>query len=247
MRAAAAALVAALGFAGCGGGDSDRLRLTVSAAQSLKAPFEQYGSSFAGADVRFSFAGSGELAAQIRQGVKPDVYAAADPDLPEQLFGEGLVERPVEFAAGRLVIAVPRESEVDRIEDLAEPGTRLVLGAREVPVGAYARQALDRLPTRTRQAILATVRSEEPDVAGIVGKLTQGAADAGFLYATDLRPLGGRLVAVELPPRLRPRVRYAAAVVVGAAQPGTARRFVQGLVRGAGRRALGRAGFEAPG
>ena len=51
-------------------------------------------------------------------------------------------------------------------------------------------------PTRARcstscrraqsEAILANVRSEEPDVAGIIGKLTQGAVDAGFVYVTDV-------------------------------------------------------------
>ena len=30
------------------------------------------------------------------------------------------------------------------------------------------------------------MRSNEPDVKGIVGKLTQGAADAGFVYVTDV-------------------------------------------------------------
>ena len=38
---------------------------------------------FEGATVRLSFAGSDELAAQIRRGVKPDVYAAANTALPE--------------------------------------------------------------------------------------------------------------------------------------------------------------------
>ena len=58
---------------------------------------------FSGADVRLSFAGSDELAAQIRQGVKPDVYAAANTKLPEELNKEGLLSKPVEFATNELV------------------------------------------------------------------------------------------------------------------------------------------------
>ena len=42
------------------------------------------------------------------------------------------------------------------------------------------------------------VRSNEPDVKGVVGKLTQGAADAGFVYRTDL--VDG-LKAITLPVR----------------------------------------------
>ena len=51
-----------------------------------------------GAQLRFSFAGSDELAAQIRKGVKPDVFAAANTKLPEALAKEGRVETPVVFA-----------------------------------------------------------------------------------------------------------------------------------------------------
>ncbi len=58
--------------------------------------------------VRLSFAGSDELAAQIRQGVKPDVYAAANTKLPDELNKEGLLSEPVEFATNELVIAVPQ-------------------------------------------------------------------------------------------------------------------------------------------
>ena len=56
------------------------------------------------------FAGSDELAAQIRQGVKPDVYAAANTTLPDELHADGLVEKPVAFASNTLVLAVPAGS-----------------------------------------------------------------------------------------------------------------------------------------
>ena len=46
---------------------------------------------------------------------------------------------------------------------------------------------LDGLPAEQREAILANVRSNEPDVAGVVGKVAQGAVDAGFVYVTDVR------------------------------------------------------------
>jgi len=105
---------------------------------------------------------------------------------------------------------------------------------------------LDRLPAIQRRAILANVRSEEPDVSGVVGKLTQGAADGGFLYATDLAGLAGRLRLIELPERLRPSVAYAAAVVEGGEEPEIARAFIDGLLSGPGRAALQRSGFTSP-
>ena len=105
-----------LAVAACGddddqapGGGGGKPQLTVSAAASLKTAFTEYGKQFPDADARFSFAGSDELAAQIEQGVKPDVYAAANTKLPDELYAKGLVEKPTVFAGNRLVLAVPAE------------------------------------------------------------------------------------------------------------------------------------------
>jgi molybdate transport system substrate-binding protein len=250
---AAALLCAALVLAACGdddgagGAGAERPRLVVSAATSLKAAFTAYAREFPDADVRLSFAGSDELAAQIEQGVRPDVFAAANTTLPERLHADGLVDRPRVFAGNRLVLATPAGDERIRgLEDLAEPGTTLAVGAEGVPVGTYTRKVLDRLPRARREAVLDNVRSEEPDVGGIVGKLTQGAVDAGFVYISDVRAADGALRAVELPARLQPAVAYGVAVVRGARNPGGARAFVDGLLAGDGREALEAAGFDPP-
>ena len=47
---------------------------------------------------------------------------------------------------------------------------------------------------------------------GIVGKLTQGAGDAGFVYVTDVNATGGELEAIDLPDELEPEVTYGAGV-----------------------------------
>jgi molybdate transport system substrate-binding protein len=248
MRAAAAAalIAAALLAAGCGDDDDSggTPRLVVSAASSLTDALTECSRDFHAANVRLSLAGSDELAAQIRQGVKPDVYAAANTTLPDQLAHEGLLERPVEFATNELVIAVPAEdSKVSSTADLAQPDIKLVIGAESVPVGSYTHQVLDRLPANEREAILANVRSEEPDVNGVVGKLTQGAADAAFVYRTDL--VDG-LEAITLPDDLQPTVTYGAGVVKGAGQPELAQRYLDGLTDGACADALRTAGFGPP-
>lgn len=240
-----------LALAGCGGDDdegaAERPQITVSAAASLKTAFTNYGEQFAVADARFSFAGSDELAAQIEQGVKPDVYAAANTKLPDALYEKGLVEQPTVFAGNRLVLAVPADGDkVASLEDLQPDGVKLAIGAEDVPVGTYTRTVLDKLPAAQRKAILANVRTEEPDVAGITGKLTQRAVDAGFLYISDVRATDGALEAIELPDDLQPDVAYGVAVVKGAKQPAAARAFIAGLLDGAGAQALEDAGFEPP-
>jgi molybdate transport system substrate-binding protein len=249
---AIAALLAPLA-AGCGDddeaeGSGGAPRLVVSAASSMTDALTECAKHFPDATVRLQFAGSDELAAQIRQGVKPDVYAAANTRLPEELHDEGLLSRPVEFVTNTFVLAVPSGSEIDAIDDLTREGLKLAIGSESVPIGVYTRETLALLPPEQEQAILANVRSNEPDVKGIVGKLTLGAADAGFVYVTDVEAAGGELKAIELPAELEPQVTYGAGVVEGAERPEEARAFVDGLTAGPCADALEAAGFgPAPG
>jgi len=243
MRWLAAALAIVLAGCGSSAGADDQPQLVVSAAASLTDALTSCSKDFDGADVKLSFAGSDELAAQIRQGVKPDVYAAANTKLPDQLADEGLLETPVEFATNELVIAVPDASDIESIDDLATPGVKLVIGSETVPVGGYTRDVLGRLPPAQEKQIMDNVRSNEPDVKGVLGKLTQGAADAGFVYRTDL--VNG-LKAVTLPEDLQPVVEYGAAVVKGAKQPELAQQYLDGMTDGACADALKSAGFGAP-
>jgi molybdate transport system substrate-binding protein len=248
-RGAIAALLAALALAaalaGCGSGGKPAL--TVSAAASLKKAFSSYGAQFKSARVRFSFAGSDLLAAQIERGLRPDVFASANRRIADRLHAKGLLEAPVVFAANRLVLAVPAgSSAVTGLADLEHSGIALAIGTAGVPVGEYTRNVLARLPPGERSAVLANVRDEEPDVTGIVGKLTQGAVQAGFVYATDVAAAAGGLRAIALPAGLRPQVAYAVALVAGTTRPAQAQRFIDGLLAGAGRGDLIRAGFLAP-
>jgi molybdate transport system substrate-binding protein len=243
-RAAALLLVVVAGCGSSGGGETAKQSqpLTVSAAASLKTALLKYHSGN-----RYSFAGSDVLAAQIKAGARPDVYAAANTKLPQQLYKAGLLNKPVVFAGNRLVIAVPAgKSKVKSLADLAKPGVTIAAGSASVPVGSYTREVLARLPQPEAKRILANIRSSEPDVAGVVGKLTQGAVDAGFVYITDVKAAGGKLTAIDLPAKLRPRVAYAAAVVTGSKLHHKASGFVKGLLLGRGQAALSSAGFEPP-
>lgn len=252
MRAAVLAVVAIgslAAVAGCGDDpgpeSSGDEQVVISAASSLEPAFTAYAEA-SGIDAKQSFAGSDDLAAQIRQGVKPDVYAAANTSLPDELFDEGLVEQPIVFATNTLVLAVPADSEIDSLDDLTAGELTLAIGDEGVPVGDYTREVLAGLSAGQSEAILANVRSLEPDVAGIVGKLTQGAVDAGFVYITDVVATDGALKAIDLPADLQPDVAYGAAVVDGAENPQGAQGFIDGLLAGDGAEALQEAGFGPP-
>lgn len=245
-----ALLAAVVLLVGCGAGDdggagaAEKPELVVSAAASLKTAFTTHARRFEDATVRASYAGSDVLATQIRNGLRPDVFASANTTLPDALYVEGLVHRPVHFAANELVLAVPAGSrKVQRFDDVRTRGVRLAIGSGSVPVGSYTRRLLDQLPPSHRDQILANVRSEEPDVTGIVGKLTQNAVDAGFVYHTDVQAAPSKLTEIKLPPTVVPVVVYGVAIVKGARQPLAAKAFVYDLIAGAGRDALEAEGF----
>jgi molybdate transport system substrate-binding protein len=251
----ATVVLAALVVAGCGGGGSSSSgsteasggggTLIVLGASSLTEAVTKYGESFEGATVKPSFAGSDELAAQIQQGAPADVFASANTSYPEELFEEGLVEKPEVFCRNELVIAVPEGSDIKSLADLTKPGTKIIVGDESVPVGSYTREVLGRLPKAEEEAIMGNVVSEETEVASIIAKLEQGAADAGFVYVTDETGAEG-LEPVEVESKLQPRVEYGVAVVKSTKDKPVAEEFVAGLIEGEGQEDLLEAGFLPP-
>jgi molybdate transport system substrate-binding protein len=214
---------------------------TVYAAASLTDVFPRISPSS-----RFQFAGSNQLALQISRGAPADVFASASPVYTQSLFRDGLVEKPRTFATNSLVLAVPRSNpaKIRSVFDLAKrPKLKLVVAGQKVPIGLYTREVLKRV------ALLRVLRkavSQEPDVKGIVGKLALGEADAGFVYATDVRAASSRLLAIPLPKRSQPTVRYEVAVVTGSKNREAALELVADLLSTDGRRELKRAGFGLP-
>ena len=214
---------------------------TAYAAASLTEVFPKISPSS-----RFQFAGSNQLALQISRGAPADVFASASPVYTQSLFRDGLLEKPRTFATNSLVLAVPRSNpaKIRSVFDLPKrPKLKLVVAGQQVPIGLYTREVLKRL------ALLRVLRkavSQEPDVKGIVGKLALGEADAGFVYATDVRAASSRLLAIPLPKRSQPTVRYEVAVVKGSKNRAAALELVADLLSTDGRRELRNAGFGLP-
>ena len=226
--------------ASCGGGAGSGGQPSVFAAASLTEVFQAMDP-----DAEFNFAGSDELATQIREGAEADVYAAASPKYPDELFEAGLIEEPQIFATNRLVLIVPNDNPagIESVADLERSGVKIVIGAEGVPIGDYTRQVLDNLGAT---AVLDNVVSEEDDVKGVVGKVSLGEADAGFVYATDVGPVEDQVEVIELPAKAQARVEYPIAVVSGAPNADAARAFVEHALGPAGQQALTDAGFGLP-
>ena len=240
MRTPALLLAAVALAAGCGGDADGDEPLTVFAAASLTEVFERLAP-----DARFNFAGSDELATQLREGARAHVYAAASPRYPGALHAEGLVYAPRVFARNRLVIVVPAENPagIEALDDLARDGVKLVIGAEGVPIGDYTRTVLY---AAGRADVLERVVSEERDVKGVLGKVRLAEADAGFVYSTDARAARGAVRTIELPAGIQAEVRYPVAVVRSSERREEAHEFVELLLSPRGRKVLRAAGFALP-
>jgi len=101
--------------------------------------------------------------------------------------------------------------------------------------------------TTTFQAVAAYSKFEytdlEVEVEGIVSKVALGEADAGFVYATDAKPVASRTKVVLLPTWAQPSIRYQIAVVSSSSHKVAARAFVRRVTSARGRQLLKRAGF----
>jgi molybdate transport system substrate-binding protein len=192
---------------------------------------------------QYQFAGSDQLAFQIQQGARPDVYAAASPTYPEQLYRQGLVQKPIPFATNTLVLLVPKGNPagLHSVFDLTRPGVKVVIGDAGVPVGAYTRTVLANLGISA--AVLKNVVSQETDVKGVLGKVVLGEADAGFVYVTDVKPVLGKVGVIRIRESAQPHVVYEVAVVKGAAHLQAAYAFVTRLIRPTAQRRLVEYGF----
>jgi molybdate transport system substrate-binding protein len=127
--------------------------LTVAAAASLTAAFQEIGTLFerqTGIRVVFNFGSTGQLAQQIERGAPFDVFFAADKTFIEELNRNGLVipETMEVYAQGRLTLWTRPDSprKPERIEDLVAPeyARIAIANPKRAPYGQATKEALQR-------------------------------------------------------------------------------------------------------
>ena len=231
--------------------------LAVFAAASLTDAFNEVGATFKkanpGVDVKFNFAASTALRAQIEQGARADLFAPADQVQMDNAKRAGVIQGEERlFAKNKLVVIHPtgNPGRVYAIQDLARPGVKLVLTDRNVPIGAYARTALEKMSADPQfgadfgQRVLANLRSEEGNVRAVVTKVQLGEADAGVVYASDLTPAIAREVQrIAIPDQFNTVATYPIAVVRDAPHRAAAQAFVEFVRSPQGQEILQRHGF----
>ena len=234
--------------------------VTVFAASSLTEVFTEIAHGFEtvhpGVRVTLTFGGSPQLRTQIEHGARADVFAAANVEQMDLAVRNGVIAgTPRLFAGNRLVVVVARENRgrVDTLADLARPGLKVVLAQREVPVGAYARDAIQQLAAELgagadyADRVLRNVVSEEPNVRHVLAKVQLGEADAALVYLTDVTPATASAVRQLLIPEVANVVaRYPIARTAGSSNADAAEAFIAYVLSPAGQEILKRYGFLPP-
>ena len=228
--------------------------LTVFAAASLTNAFTEIGKNFEAANpgvtVTFNFAGSQALRTQIEEGAPADVFASASGKEMDTLVTGTLVADGTSqvFLSNKLVVILPADNiaGLEKLEDLANPGIKLVLATEEVPVGNYARQALDLMNgsfgTDFKDKVLANVVSNEDNVKQVVAKVHLGEADAGIVYTSDAIA-APELKTLEIPTELNVIAKYPIAPLAASANAELAQTFVDYVLSPEGQAILQKWGF----
>ena len=193
--AALAALVAtcALPLTGYAQQQAQDKSILVFAAASMKNALDDVDAAFAkqtGIAVVASYDASSALMKQIDQGAPADVYISADQKWMEYGSQKGLIDDTTRgnLLANTLVLIASKESKLSRVTiDLAAlaGAGRIATGdVRAVPVGIYAKEALQKLglwdAVEPKLAMVGNVRAALVLVA-------RGEAPLGIVYATDAK------------------------------------------------------------
>jgi molybdate transport system substrate-binding protein len=242
-----------LSLVGCAGASESSL--TVLAASSLTDVFGELASIFQeqnpGTKVSASFGGSSELLTQIEQGAPADVFASADGDKMDIAVQDDLVNEPQTFARNWPVVIVPKDNPtgIQGLQDVAKPGTKLVLAQDGVPIAEYAKHILSNANSEYgrnfEQQVMGNIVSREANVRASANRVTLGEADATFVYRSDVtEDIRDQVQVVEIPENINVMATYPIAAIVESQHPELAQEWIDLVLSDEGQRVLEEYGFE---
>jgi molybdate transport system substrate-binding protein len=206
--------------------------ITVFAAASMKNALDDVNAAFAqatGLKVTTSYAASSALMKQIEQGAPADVFVSADLEWMDYGAQKKLIVEAsrVNLLGNKLALIAPANSSIGNVTiapglDLAKllSDGRLVTGdIRAVPVGRYAKAALEKL------GLWASVEQKlamAENVRAALALVARGEAPLGIVYETDAKVEKQVKIVGAFPDGSHPPITYPVAATAGA-RPDTQR------------------------
>jgi len=190
-------LAASLAISGCAADDS----LLVYCGAGLREPMEEIADLFEereGIEIQYTFGGSAQLLSQIELYQTGDLYMPGARSYIESAMDKGYVDETANVVYHVPCIVTPKGNPagIDSIEDLAEPGVRIVLGEPTGPaIGKNAKSMLESL------GIWEEVEDNVVAFSGTVNELlvyiSMGQADAAIVWEDLFNP--DSMEKVEIP------------------------------------------------
>jgi molybdate transport system substrate-binding protein len=233
--------------------------VVVFAASSLNDAFNDMAAAFKQANpnatLTFNYGASSQLATQLGQGARADVFASADQtQMDNAKKGDSIAGHDKVFARNRLIVIAPKDNpkKITAVKDLANDGVKFVTAQPSVPIGTYTAQMLDKAnadPTYGsdfKGKVEGNTVSKEDNVRQVVSKVQLGEADAAVVYSTDATPqVRDQLQIIQVPDPLQTFATYPIAVAKGANATG-GEAFVNYVLGQQGQATLARWGFLPP-
>jgi molybdate transport system substrate-binding protein len=192
--------------------------LTVFAAASMKNALDDIDALYTtktGVKITASYAASSALARQIEQGAPADVFVSADPDWMDYAIGKKTINEPTRanLLGNSIVLIAPKDSRIDNVDigrgfdlaKLAGDGKIATGDVRAVPVGKYAKAALEKLGAW--QAAEPTFAMAE-SVRAALTLVARGEAVLGIVYSTDAKVEPGVKIVGTFPADSHPAIIY---------------------------------------
>jgi molybdate transport system substrate-binding protein len=200
--------------------------LTVFAAASMKNALDDANAAYtkkSGIKVVTSYAASSALMKQIEQGAPADVFVSADLDWMDYGSQKKVIkdDTRVNLLGNKIVLIAPKDSKIADVAigpgfDLARLAGdgRIVTGdVQAVPVGKYAKAALEKLGAW--QAAAPKFAMAE-SVRAALALVARGEAVLGIVYETDARIETGVKIVGTFPADSHPAIIYPVAATATA-------------------------------
>jgi len=252
------ALIAVLLLASSAGFASEQKEIIIFTAASLTGAFSEIGGIFeneTGIHVVFNFDGSQALRTQIENGAYADVFASANKKQMNALKNGGLMNNSsiIIFAKNKISLIVPKDNpaKIKSLSDLAKPGIKIIMGTKDVPVGDYALQIIDKLGNDSsygldyKAKVLSNVISQETTVNYVVTKVALGEADVGFAYVSDVtEDLSSKVDKIEIPDEYNIIAEYPMGLLQESEFPAEGIKFMNLVISNEGTAVLEKYGFS---
>jgi len=211
---------------------ADAKTITIFAAASMKNALDDINAAFTkqtGIKTVASYAASSALMKQIENGAPADVFASADLEWMDYGVQKKVIkdDTRVNLLGNRLVLIAPKDSKIGDVKiglgfdlaKLAGDGRVATGDVRSVPVGKYAKAALEKLgawaAVEPKMAMAENVRAALTLVA-------RGEAPLGIVYSTDAKVEPNVKIVGVFPEDSHPAIVYPVALTV-TAKPDAAR------------------------